>query len=304
MMKLEVFYPSYTKKAITFTMDDGNIPYDKKFIDIVKPYGITGAFNLNGNTRMGGFSDEEYREFYRGYEITDHCKYHPKVITAEQIEKITDAPFDMETSDKELIYPSKTPGVYHKFYTTWWGYVATPEAYVAAAEAGKRELEAIFGEGNIKGFVWPYCRQDDIEVMAHLTKNYDSVRRTGSAGFDIPENLYDWCYNATHMTLLSRAKEFEELADDGKLKFFAFGVHPIDFERAGNWCDLEAFAKEYGNRESDFWYATPTEIFEYAAAADSLTVGDNKIINPSDKALYVKINEEKKVISPRSEISF
>ena len=302
-MSFEVFYPNYTRKAVTFTMDDGNIPYDKKFIDIVKPAGITGAFNLNGNSKKGSLSDEEYREFYRGFEITNHCKHHPKVITAELAEKITDAPFDMESADKELIYPTAYEGVYYKYYRSWWGYVATPEAYIAAAEDGKRELEEIFGKGNVKGFVWPFCRQEDIEVMVHLTKNYDSVRRTGVADFDIPENLYDWCYNATHANLLARAEEFDALPDDGKLKFFAFGVHPIDFERAGNWCDLEAFAKKYGNRECDFWYATPTEIFEYAAAADSLTVKDGKLHNPSDKALYIKINEEKYTIYPKSELS-
>lgn len=303
-MNVEIFYPNYTRKAITFTMDDGNIPYDKKFIDIVKPYGITGAFNLNGNSKQGKLSDEEYREFYRGFEITDHCKHHPKVITQEQAEKITDAPFDMETADKELLYPTKADGVYYKYYTTWWGCVATPEAYIAAAEQSKCELEKIFGEGNIKGFVWPFCRQENIDVMAHLVKNYTSVRRTGLANFDIPENLYDWCYNATHLNVLARAQEFEALPDDGKLKFFALGVHPIDFERAGNWCDLEQFAKEYGKRDDDFWYATPTEIFEYAAAADSITATENKVKNSSDIPVYIKVNEEKCVIPPRSELSF
>ena len=303
-MAVEVFYPGYTKKAMTFTMDDGNITYDKKFIDIVKPAGIKGAFNLVGADRRAGMSDDEYREFYRGFEIANHCKHHPKVLTAEWAEKITAAPFDMNTADPELLYHTKYDGVYYKHYGSWWGHAATVEAYISAVEDGKRELDAIFGAENVKGFVWPFCRQDSIEVMAHLVKNYTSVRRTGLEGFDIPENLYDWCYNATHLNLLSRAREFDALPDDGKLKFFAFGVHPIDFERAGNWCDLEEFAKEYGNRSDDYWYAGPTEIFEYAAAADSITVTESKVINPSDKTVYIKINEEKLVIAPKSEISF
>ena len=303
-MAVEVFFPGYTKKAITFTMDDGNIPYDKKFIDIVKPAGIKGAFNLVGSDRMGGMSDEEYREFYRGFEITNHCKHHPKVLTAEWAEKITDAPFDMSTANPELLYPTKHKGIYYKNYGSWWGYVATVDAYINAVDEGKREIDAIFGKENVKGFVWPFHRQDSIEVMAHLTKNYTSVRRTGNADFDIPDNLFDWCYNATHLNLLDRVKEFDALPDDGKLKFFALGVHPIDFERAGNWCDLEQFAKEYGNRPSDYWYASPTEIFEYAAAADSVTVTENKVSNPSDKTVYIKINEEKFAIAPNSEISF
>ena len=302
-MKLEIFYPGYTKKAITFTMDDGNVTYDKKFIDIVKPAGIKGAFNLVGAERRGGMSDAEYREFYRGYELTNHCKYHPKVLTAEWAEKITDAPFDMDSADIELLYHTDKEGIYYKRYGSWWGHAATTEAYIAAIDAGKREIEEIFGEGSVKGFVWPFCRQEDIEVMAHLARNYTSVRRTGTADFDIPENLYDWCYNATHLNVLDRAAAFEALPDDGKLKFFALGVHPIDFERAGNWCDLEEFAEKYGNRPEDYWYSTPTEIFEYAFAADSVAVTDGAVYNPSDKTVYIKINEEKRILTPGERIN-
>ena len=35
MSKIEIFYPNYSRKAISFTIDDGNVPMDKKFIDIV-----------------------------------------------------------------------------------------------------------------------------------------------------------------------------------------------------------------------------------------------------------------------------
>ena len=41
------FFPGWVRKSVTFTIDDGNIKMDKKFLDIVKPAGILGTFNLH-----------------------------------------------------------------------------------------------------------------------------------------------------------------------------------------------------------------------------------------------------------------
>jgi hypothetical protein len=40
MRKIEIYYPNSSRKAISFTIDDGNVPRDKNFIDIVNPHGI------------------------------------------------------------------------------------------------------------------------------------------------------------------------------------------------------------------------------------------------------------------------
>ena len=40
MKSIEFFYPSFTKKALTFTIDDGNMKYDAMLLDILKPAGI------------------------------------------------------------------------------------------------------------------------------------------------------------------------------------------------------------------------------------------------------------------------
>ena len=118
-MNIEVFYPRFLKKAISFTIDDGNLKLDKKFIDIVKPYGIKGTFNLVGKDRMENLTDEEYREFYSGFEIANHCKNHPKVILPTDNFIISDDPFDPETANPEFIYKTDKEGLYHKFYRTW-----------------------------------------------------------------------------------------------------------------------------------------------------------------------------------------
>ena len=78
-MNIGYFFPGFVRKTVSFTMDDGTVVYDRRFINTVKPYGIVGAFNIPGGAKQGDMSDDEYREFYRGYEITNHCKMHPKV---------------------------------------------------------------------------------------------------------------------------------------------------------------------------------------------------------------------------------
>ena len=45
-MTIKKYFPGFTQKAITFSIDDGNLKHDKTFIDIVKPAGIKGTFNL------------------------------------------------------------------------------------------------------------------------------------------------------------------------------------------------------------------------------------------------------------------
>ena len=39
------YFPGWVRKSVSFTIDDGNIEMDKKFIDIVRPAGVLGTFN-------------------------------------------------------------------------------------------------------------------------------------------------------------------------------------------------------------------------------------------------------------------
>ena len=50
------FFPGWTRKSISFTIDDGNIAMDEKFLSIVKPAGIKGTFNLCTPERNEGRS--------------------------------------------------------------------------------------------------------------------------------------------------------------------------------------------------------------------------------------------------------
>jgi len=316
MKKIDLnFFPGWTRKSLAFTIDDGNIAMDKKFIDIVKPAGILGTFNLH---HLRSLTPEEYREFYRGYEIANHCKQHPLAMTDGQRYEVADEPLDRTTSrdytpDDPVVYRSDIDGLYYMHHHPerkkpegWYG-VASTDTYISLADESRAELEAVFGAGSVKAFVWPYGKQRNAAVLADLRGKYNSIRRTGCAGdsenYRLPADRFDWTYNANNVILLAEMEKYEAYPDDGELKFFSFGVHSVDFERTGNWDDLVAFADKYGNRPEDYYYASVTDILEYEDAVKSVEITDTAVKNPSDRTLYIKIDGKRYTLAPKSEIS-
>ena len=313
---VSVFFPGFTRKSLTFTIDDGNLKYDGPFLDILRPVGIKGTFNLCAPTRA---TAEEYRAFYEGYEIANHCKNHPMCFDDGQRFVISDEPFDKMTSEEfteenPVVYRTETEGVYRihnipsRQRPDGWFSITTCDDYFRFARETRGELEEIFGKGSVKGFVWPYREQSNARLFELLKSDgYNSIRKTGlttdSTGFALPADRTRWSYNANCNNLLELMAKYESYPDDKELKFFCFGVHSFDFERAEKWDDLREFARLYGNRPSDFWYATVSEIFEYEDAARSLVITEDSVENPSPMTVYLEINGEKRTLAPGEKFS-
>ncbi len=300
------YFPGWVRKSITFTIDDGHIPTDRKFLEIVKPARIRGTFNLS--TPLHHLGSVDYAEFYRGFEIANHCKHHlfPKNKDMERPTK--SEPFIRETADPTYAYPAESPGVYYVAVPTGWRLVSwTVDAYMENVDACQQELEDLFGKGSVHDFVWPYGRQDNEELFKRLKSyGFRSIRATEnvreSTGFALPADRLRWSYNADHHDLCRLAELYDQYPDDGELKFFSFGVHSVDFEHAGCWEDLEHFCNTMGKRPKNFWYATVGEIFDYEDAVKSLVITEECIINPSSIPLYLKIDGESVIIKPHTTI--
>ena len=188
-----------------------------------------------------------------------------------------------------------------------WNRTATAEAYIRLTEICKCELEEIFGEGSVRGFVWPFYRQENSRVIEYLKANYYGMRDAGKDAplrddFSLPKDRSNWHYNARHSNLLERAAQFEALEDSGELKWLCFGVHSFDFDRSGNWDDLKAFCQKYGNRK-EFWYATIAEIFDYEDAVKSAEISGGELINHSDVTLFVKVDGRCVTVAPRAKLA-
>lgn len=294
MSKLDVnFFPGWVRKAVSFTIDDGNIFMDEKFLSIVRPAGILGTFNLCTPLKKE-LTAEDYRRFYRSYEIANHCHRHPHAFSENRQPTVTDAPFDEATADPALAYPTDEDGFYRIFSRTWNYYIATDDKYMEYVDLCGHILEDTFGEGTVKDFVWPFGEQQNPALIQRLsTHGFRSVRATGdvrdTTGFALPENRMRWSYNASNRTLLEVADLFDAFPDDGSLKLFCFGVHSIDFDRDGNWNDLVAFCEKFGNRD-DLWYASMGDIFDYEDAIHALQITEDSVTNDSEIDLFVKID--------------
>ena len=194
-------------------------------------------------------------------------------------------------------------------FTYNWTYLApTTEKYIACARAAKEELEAVFGKGSVRSYVWPCGYQDNAEVNAAMRKEgYQSMRITGrvkdKTGFAFPADRQEWSYNADHSNLLELGKIYADYPDDGELKFFCFGVHSHDFERNNCWNVLEDFCRDYGNRPDRFYYASVGDLFDYEDAVNSVVVTDKSIKNPSKLDLYIKVNGQKTILPAQGEIT-
>ncbi len=299
------YFPGFTRKSITFSIDDGNVKYDKIFLDIVNPNGFRGAFNLCSD-RLSDMSREEYVKFYFVHEIANHVKYHPYVNCDGAEFKISDEPFDKNTSDHGYLYKTDVEGLYHfdvKLVgrksledASSWRKIAFLEHYKKFVRDCYNELKEIFPNNLTKGFVLPFGYQNNKELMRFIKdEGYSYIRYGRSNSFDIPERM-KFMPNATHLDILSKAEEYEKLPDDGKLKMFTFGVHSIDFENSGTWQDLAEYAEKYGNRPQTYWYATPSEIFDMADAIAAAKISDGYIVNDSDKTLYGVIDGKRVTI--------
>ena len=300
------FYPGWVRKSITFTIDDGNIPLDKKFIGIVKPNGIKGTFNLCA-PKLESYTAEDYREIYDGFGISNHCAYHPFAMTENiRSREISNEAFSQETADVNMLYKSSPEGLYHYHTGKAWRRVADDEIYCRAADSSKAALEEIFGDGSINTFVWPFCEQNNEVVKDYIMNKsgYKAVRKTGavgnSTGYALPADRKRWSYNSSSAKILDDARDYEAYPDDGELKFFCFGVHSHDFERDNCWDVLENFSYEFGNRPNEFWYASVEDIFEYEDAVNALEISENEIRNASNVKLYIKIDSKNIILEPNS----
>lgn len=298
------YFPGWTRKAITFTIDDGSIPNDLIFLSIVKPKGFLGTFNLTSADRAG-YTHDDYRRIYRGYEIANHCKHHPQAIP-DDFEDVVfmDEVYDEATAidgGRTLYRDARIDGIYwakDSSYHQGKRRYAKNDDYIRFIEQGQTELEAVFGEGSVGAFVWPYAEQRNEAVKSYVkSRGFYAIRKTGNladkTGFALPSDRSEWLYNCGYMNLLEVAELFEKYPDDGELKLFTFGIHSADYVLKGKLDDLKIFADKYGARPEDYYYATNRDIFEYEDAVKSVVIEDGKITNPSPVTLYIKVDGER-----------
>ena len=302
----KAYFPGFARKAVSFSIDDGNLDTDEKFLDIVKPRGIFGTFNLT-TPKLDKLSPEGYRDFYRGYEIANHCKYHPVTIDPLDPREFSDKVFERESADERFYYRHPTvDGLWYLKRHDFWCVGAKYEDYVRFADLGRAEIEAVFGKGSVKGFVWPHGCCYDERILDHLRdEGYLYTRYTAHKDgvFTMQKDRMKIGMHARSTNLPIAGEAFLSEPDTGELKMLLFGVHSADYERASSWDTLSAFCDLFRDKPSEFWSAPVADILEYEDALAQLSEKDGSLVNDSDKTLFVKIDGEGVKIPPKSKIS-
>ena len=162
------YFPGFVRKALSFSIADGIVEYDKRLIEIVKPAGILGTFNLiNTSLNRSGLTDKEYIELYSGFEVSNHHVFHPLPwfdfdgFCAEDFSKIQihDSILYDDSIKNELdssyLYKTDVPGLYfidynyhfYKIYTSkYWHPIMTNDAYIKYAEETKKDIDYLVSE--------------------------------------------------------------------------------------------------------------------------------------------------------------
>ncbi len=295
------FYPGWTKKAVTFTLDDANASADKKFIDVIKPAGMKGTFNLVTNNLNK--DADTVRALYDGFEVANHTKYHPYPYymfeneTANYTPVLADDAFD-ENGNKLNLYKRKRGS-----------YIAYDDEYIKCINAGHVEIERIFGEGSDTGLIWPGPAYGNRTAIYDYAKaNYDMLRiavTLNDPEFNLPADWLKWSFNADHTCSYSRAQAFDSLSlnDTDTLRWLCYGVHPSDyFSSEDGAANLTKAVDLLKNRSDTYWYAGNREIHDYTEALKKLDITKTSVTNNSELTLYIKVNGVKMTIAPGEKI--
>ena len=294
------YFPGFVRKSLTFSLDDGNVRWDKETAELMRSAGIRGTYNLCSSI-LSAFDAEGYRAFYDGFEIANHVHGHPFAVTDEHRDyPIVDEPFDSESADESKLYPHPTEDIYYMHLPKGWRLFARYETYLRLVREGYRELEAIFGEGAVKGFVWPFYKQDSDALFEELISDgYTYIRGGGAAldtmGYNLPEDYMRMMYTVNNLGIKTQVPIYEAYPDDGELKIFCIGVHSKDYERDGSFDDLAYFARTFGNQPEKYYTAGVGAILHYASCAKALVIGEDSIENPTDTDIYLTVDGKKAV---------
>ena len=99
-------FPGGKLKVLTMSYDDGRIE-DRQLISIFNRYGIKGTFHVNS----GRFEDpkrikpEEFKELYKGHEISCHTSTHPTIERCPMEQIVREVMDDRAELERLMGYP-------------------------------------------------------------------------------------------------------------------------------------------------------------------------------------------------------
>lgn len=267
-------FPQGKTKAVTFSYDDG-CRDDLHLAQIINEYNIKCTFNISS-----GFIAEDNSGFY---------------LTKDEIEKNL-----LGTGHEIAVH-----GAYHKAP----GMTDLTDGIRDVLEC-RCDLERIFG-GIIKGMAYPNSGilhfengKGYADVKQYLSSLGIAYARTLGADNDefyLPDDWHNWKPTAHHNNpdIFKYIDKFINLDINsfhwGKQwpRLFYLWGHSYEYENNDNWDKLRKICTLLSDN-SDTWYATNIEIFNYTSAYRSLqfNVDRNLVYNPTLYTIWFQADEK------------
>lgn len=265
-------YPGGKTKAATFSYDDGN-KNDLHLIEIFNKYGVKGTFNFNARD---SFTKEEIKEHFlsNGHEIAVHGARHlasGNVRIVEGIRDVLDCRLFLEERCEKIIR----------------GMAYADSGIVFMGNLGKYE--------DIKNY------------LGELDIAYGRTLAGDNNTFELPADFHAWMPSSHHNNpkINEWIDEFVSLDVMGlktnhrRPRLIYIWGHSYEFERDNNWDHIENICKKLAV-DSNIWFATNIEIYDYVEAYKSLKFSaDGKIVyNPTLFTVWFDIDDDSYSIAP------
>lgn len=254
-------FPEGKSKAFTLSYDDG-VKADLRLLEIMKQYGLKGAFNLNSK-------------------LFDCESWHNRMDEEATFNAFNASGQEIALHGARHIFLDKVP---------------LPEAVREVAD-NREYLENKFGRV-VRGMAYAYngFNADIKRVLGDLGVAY--ARTTKSThSFALPDDwleLNPTCHHGDG-ELGSLADRFVGSSPEEEFKhrepwlFYVWG-HSYEFDDNGNWKVIEGLAQKLSGR-GDIWFATGIEIYDYVTAYKNLvfSIDGERAYNPSALSVYIEI---------------
>ncbi|MBQ7007111.1 MAG: polysaccharide deacetylase family protein, partial [Oscillospiraceae bacterium] len=257
-----VTYPTYTTKAVTINLDDGDINSDRILVDLFREKGVNAAFNLTYGTAKNCAE-------YEGFEIANHTTHikmnntDPAAGTVYTYDECVDSIDSTKAALASYIGEENVTGLVWPYYE-------------------------------------PYLRDDYEQLLEYARQQgYLYARGVGDTGnFNIPEDWMKWKCSSYTTNALVRAQAFAAQPATDELQMFSIWGHSFDLEDDAMLELYNSIIDLVINDE--IWNPTPSEFVKYVEATKKLDITDTYIYNPTDIAIYAIVNGAEIVIAPNS----
>ena len=251
-------------KCLTMSYDDGTV-FAYRLVEIFNKYGIRGTFHLNSGffkTRTEGtVKIDDAKKLYENHEISLHSYTHPT-------------------------------------------FGELPDFVIAdELNIDRKNLEEICGY-TIRGLSYPNGRisiDDRIKNICRVCGMRYGRSTEATNDFYLPQDFLEWKPTAHHGgnidSLFDKFVNLPEYRLNMPL-MYVWG-HSYEFDRNNNWDTIESFCRNAGGN-SDIWYATNIEIYDYVTASRSIDYGldYHTAFNPSGISVWISVNGKPVELKP------